>query len=153
MIRFCCQNVGQFTSGFCQRKIIFLALSRSRQWKYCLLDAPQFPQQRCFLQGSRTWPFVILVGVTGKLIWLSSIGNMMVTKENRSTWRKTCPDVVLSAINLTGQCWDRTRACPVTGRRQTAWMMAQPKDENFPKLPCNTALNAHRYTHLRYKTN
>jgi hypothetical protein len=29
-----------------------------------------------------------------------SIGRMMVTKENRSTWRKTCSDGVLSTINL-----------------------------------------------------
>ena len=57
---------------------------------------------------------------------------MMVTKENRSTVRKTCSDVVLSTINLTRAVLGSNPG--LSGDRQaTDWMMAQPKDENLAK--------------------
>jgi len=131
MASFYRRNADQFNvrilskNDICSRT---LALSRPRQWKYFLFNAPQFPQDHCFLEGSQTWPFVFLVGVTGKLIRVSSTGKMVVKKENRNTWRKTffrCRFV----HHEPHMCWDRTRAYPVTGRRQTAWMLAQPKDK------------------------
>jgi hypothetical protein len=47
---------------------------------------PRFPKEHCLLEGSQASP----VCVSGKsIVW--SIGAMMLTGENQSTQRKTCP--------------------------------------------------------------
>jgi hypothetical protein len=80
---------------------------------------------------------------------------MVVTKENREVLgEKPVPTLFCPPSTSHGQCWDRTRASPVTGRRQTAWIKAQPTDVHFPKLPRNSELLTRTNTlHMHYKTN
>jgi hypothetical protein len=58
------------------------------QWKHCF-----------FWKVPRLRPFV-LVRATCKWRLVCSIGGIILTGENRSTWRKPCPSTTLSTTNL-----------------------------------------------------
>jgi hypothetical protein len=53
-------------------------------------------------------------------------GEMILTRKNRRTWRKTCPSATLSTTYPTGLAWTRNQAAAVGGRRLTAWAMTRP---------------------------
>jgi hypothetical protein len=110
----------------------------SKFWKRCGNSSPlkteksersslctslRFSKDHCFLEGSQVSPVVLLTRATctsgWKLIW--SNDGMIMTGENRSTWRKTCPGATLATTNLTltrlgfepGLCGERTATdCP-----------------------------------------
>jgi hypothetical protein len=58
--------------------------------------------------------------------WIWSSGGMILTGENRRTWRKTCPSDTFPTANHTRLTWARTWAAALGSRRLTAWAMALP---------------------------
>jgi hypothetical protein len=57
--------------------------------------------------------------------WIWSSGGIILTEENRSTRRKTCPNATLSPQIPYGLPWARTQATAVWRRRLTAWAMSR----------------------------
>jgi hypothetical protein len=68
--------------------------------------APRLPKKHCFFKVLRLRPFVLQVRVACRWRWEWStnriILRMMLTAENRSTHRKTCPNAKFSTKNLNG---------------------------------------------------
>ena len=62
---------------------------------------PDFWTNIAFQNIPRLCPSVILVKATCRWRWLWSIGGMILTGENRSTWIKICRIATLSTMNLT----------------------------------------------------
>ena len=78
--KFSCSNLNYFMSLQTNLKIKIKCES------IFLFYDPRFSKEHCLLEGSQTSP----VCVSGKsIVW--SIGGMILTGENRSTQRKTCP--------------------------------------------------------------
>jgi hypothetical protein len=66
-----------------------------------LPNPPRFPEQNCLLAGSQTAPVCpIRKGNTWVKMSMEHDGKIL-TGENRSTLRKTCPNGALSTTNLT----------------------------------------------------
>jgi hypothetical protein len=65
-----------------------------------LSGTPRFPESIVFGEVSRLRPFVRLVRKTCRWGSVWSLGCMILTGENRSTPRKTCPSATLFATNL-----------------------------------------------------
>jgi hypothetical protein len=69
---------------------------------------------------------------------LESDGGMILTGENRRTWRKKPVPVPLCPAQIPrGLSRVRTRASAVRGRRLTTWAMARPQTASLNKLQTN----------------
>jgi hypothetical protein len=74
-----------------------------------LSNAPRFQKEHCFSKVPRFRPFVLLERAMCRWSWEWSRGGMILTAENRSTRRKTCPVPLFPPQISHGLPWDRTR--------------------------------------------
>ena len=74
-----------------------------------------------FWKVPRLRPFVLLVRVTCGWRWVWSTVGMILTRENWSNWRKTCPIATLSIQSWHGEAWDRKSGFAEKDRRLTSF--------------------------------
>jgi hypothetical protein len=85
------------TNHYCQLLGVYYRIKK----KLLYLMLPDFWTNIAFQNIPRLCPSVILVKPTCRWRWVWSIGGMILTGKNWSTWKKICRITTLSTMNLT----------------------------------------------------
>jgi hypothetical protein len=109
------------------------------KWKYFSTQCsppPQFPKEHFFWKVPRLHPFVLMERATCRRRWVWSIGEMILTGENRSTGRETCRHDISCTTNLPLTDLGLNPDLCSRGRRLTAWATARPWNRKLTWIVC-----------------
>ena len=91
-----------FSSSFSLRSFFFFFFSSaSASSPLKKKKKERFSRERCFLEVFHASSVYPSIRTTFKWRWVWRNGGIMLTGEDRSTWRKTCLSATLSTINFT----------------------------------------------------
>jgi len=96
-----------------------------KKWKYLSTQCSPISKKHCFWRVPRRRTFVLLVTAACGWWWVSRIGRMIQTGDNRNTRRKTSPSATYSQYIYHRLACNRTRTSAMTSRRLTTRVMTR----------------------------